>query len=386
MGIQLEGPQEDAVRMITDWFKKANKQPFVLAGLAGTGKTTIVKYFMDKLNLHPDDVAFVAYTGKAALVLTSMGTPARTIHKLIYKAVEDPKTKEVKFVKSDKLEKPLRLIVVDEASMVSEDIQTDLESFKVPIIYIGDHGQLPPVNGISKLMMNPDIKLENIHRQAEGNPIIFLAKMARLGAKLPYKEYGKGVIKMSMKDVTPSLLTSVDQILCGKNATRIKLNQRVRACMGKATAKVTVGDRVICLRNNWQQGYINGMTAVVKNIHEFDKSNVKDEDSWRFHVDQQAFDIDCDHETGDYSDDGSNMLFNIPFDGGVFSHQQSPDMKNRCIEPFDFAYAITVHKAQGSQYTSCMVIEEHLGDMSLHKKWLYTAITRAAQGLILVGK
>jgi len=386
VGIQLETVQADAVGMIETWFKKGNKQPFVLAGLAGTGKTTIVKYFMDKLNLHPDDVAFVAYTGKAALVLTSMGTPATTIHKLIYKAEEDPKTKELKFVKATKLEKPLRLIVVDEASMVSEDIQVDLESFRVPIIYIGDHGQLPPVNGISKLMMNPDIKLEKIHRQAEGNPIIFLAKMARLGAKLPYKEYGKGVIKMSMKDVTPGLLTSVDQILCGKNATRIKLNHRVRACIGKTTANVTVGDRVICLRNNWQRGYINGMTATVKSIQPFDKSNVKDEDSWRFHVDQQAFNIDCDHDSSDYSDDGSNMLFNIPYDTGVFSHQQSPDMKNRCIEPFDFAYAITVHKSQGSQYQTAMVIEEHLGDASLHKKWLYTAITRAAQGLVLVGK
>lgn len=387
MSIILEKPQQDAVQMITEWFKKANKQPFVLAGLAGTGKTTIVKYFMDKLNLHPDDVAFVAYTGKAALVLTSMGTPARTIHKLIYQAEEHPITKEVIFKKITKLDKPLKLIVVDEASMVDETIQSDLESFNVPIIYIGDHGQLPPVQGISKLMLNADIKLEKIHRQAEGNPIIFLAKMARLGAKLPYKQFGPGVVKMSMRDVTPRLLMDVEQVLCGKNATRHKLNQRIRAILGKATPKVTVGDRVICLRNNWQKGYINGMTAVVKRIYDFDKSSVKEEDYWRFHTDQQAFDIDCDHSLGEFADEeDSNILKNIPYDAGVFSHQQSPDMKNRCIEPFDYAYAITVHKAQGSQYTSCMVIEEYLGDSQLHKKWLYTAITRAAQGLILVGK
>jgi exodeoxyribonuclease-5 len=385
MGIQLETQQQDAVNMIEQWFKKGNKEPFVLSGLAGTGKTTIVKYFMDKLNLHPDDVAFVAYTGKAALVLTSMGTPARTIHKLIYKAVENPKTHEVKFVKQTKLDTPLRLIVVDEASMIDEVIQADLESFHVPIIYIGDHGQLPPVNGTSKLMMNANIKLEKIHRQAEGNPIIFLAKMARLGAKLPCRQYGPNVIKMPMRNVVPALLTRVDQILCGKNITRVKLNQRVRACIGKTTPKVTVGDRVICLRNNWQKGYINGMTAVVKDIRDFDKSNVKEEDFWRYHEGQQAFDIECDHDLGEFSDEG-NILTNVPFDAGVFSYNQSPDMKNRCIEPFDFAYAITVHKAQGSQYISCMVIEEHLGDSSFHKKWLYTAITRAAEGLILVGK
>ena len=386
MGIQLEKPQQDAVEMIQEWYKKANKQPFVLAGLAGTGKTTIVRYFMDKLNLHPDDVAFVAFTGKAALVLTSMGTPATTIHKLIYKAKEDPKTKKLYFERATKLDKNLSLIVVDEASMVSEVIQKDLESFGIPIIYIGDHGQLPPVEGISKLMINPDIKLEKIHRQAEGNPIIFLAKMARLGAKLPCKEYGKGVVKMQMKDVTPQLLTSVEQVLCGKNVTRIKLNQRIRACIGRETPKVVKGDRVICLRNNWQLGYINGMTGVVKKIYDYDVSQAKEEDQWQFHVGQQAFDIDCDHDISDFSDDGTSMLYNIPFDMGIFSHQQKPAMGNRAIEPFDFAYAITVHKSQGSQYQSVMVVEEWLGDSSLHKKWLYTAITRAAVGLVLVGK
>lgn len=383
MGIQLEKPQQDAVEMIEQWFKKKQKQPFVLAGLAGTGKTTIVKYFMDKLNLHPSDVAFVAFTGKAALVLTSMGTPARTIHKLIYKAKEDPITKEVTFEKTDKLDSPLRLIVVDEASMVSEEIQKDLESFHVPIIYIGDHGQLPPVQGVSSLMMNPDIKLEKIHRQAEGNPIIFLAKMARLGAKLPYKAYGPGVVKMSMKDVTPNLLTSVDQVLCGKNVTRHKLNLRIRACLGFKTPNVEVKDRVVCLRNNWNLGYINGMTAVVKSIQDFDRKHMEEKDYWKVPEGQRAFNIETDHEL---DDNEGNMLYNVPFDAGVFTKNVPPDMKNRIIEPFDFAYAMTVHKSQGSQYSTVMVVEEYLGDSTLHKKWLYTAITRAAQGLVLVGK
>ena len=383
MGILLEQPQAEAVSMIEDWFKKPKKNQFVLAGLAGTGKTTIVRYFMDKLNLHPDDVAFVAYTGKAALVLTTMGTPATTIHTLIYMAHVDPITKNVTFVKADKLEKPLRLIVVDEASMVSGEIQEDLESFNVPIIYIGDHGQLPPVQGESKLMLNADIKLEKIHRQAEGNPIIFLAKMARLGAKLPFKTYGPGVVKLRMQDVTPGLLTGVDQVLCGKNITRQKLNLRIRGCLGKATNNVTVGDRVICLRNNWQKGYINGMTGTVLSLQEFDKIGINEKDSWRYHVGQQAMHLETDHSLGDFE---GNTLYNIPYDPGIFTQNVPPDMGNKCIEPFDYAYAITVHKSQGSQYTSVMVIEEWLGDYNLHKKWLYTAITRAAVGLVLVGK
>lgn len=383
MGIQLELEQAQAVSKIEDWYKKRSSKRFVLAGLAGTGKTTIVKYFMDKLNLHPDDTAFVAFTGKAALVLTSMGTPATTIHKLIYKVEEDKKTGEIFFTKADKIPNTIKLIVVDEASMVSDDIQKDLESFNVPIIYIGDHGQLPPVQGISKLMMNPDIKLEKIHRQAEGNPIIWLAKLARLGAKIPYKQFAPGVVKMSMKEVTPNLLTTVEQVLCGKNITRNRLNQRIRACIGKATPKVTVGDRVICLRNNWQKGYINGMTGVVTSIQLFDRSGIEEKDEWRYHVDQPAMHLKPDYAMDEFE---GGELHNIPFDMGVFTQQVPPDMKNRCIEPFDYAYAITVHKAQGSQYINGMVIEEYLGDATIHKKWLYTAITRFAHGLVLVGK
>lgn len=378
MGIMLEKPQQDAVEMIEKWFNKTSRDPFVIAGLAGTGKTTIVKYFIDKLAIHPDDVAFVAFTGKAALVLTNMGTPATTIHKLIYKVVED-KEGNITFEKADKLPTNLQLIVVDEASMVSEDVQWDLESFHVPIIYLGDHGQLPPVQGVSKLMLNPDVKLEKIHRQAEGNPIIWLAKMARLGAKIPFKTYAPGVVKIHMKDVTPNILLDVEQILCGKNATRVKLNERVRSCLGRKTASVAVNDKVICLRNNWQKGYVNGMVGTVANLKKFDKKDVPEKDFWRVPEDQMAMDF-----RPDYNED--EMLFNIPYDAGVFTKAVPPDMKNKIIEPFDYAYAITVHKSQGSQYNTGLVIEEYLGDAAFHKKWLYTAVTRFAAGLVLVGK
>lgn len=377
MGIQLEGPQLLAVGKIREWYKHKSNQHFVLAGLAGTGKTTIVKYFMDELAIHPNDVAFVAFTGKAALVLTSMGTPATTIHKLVYKAEED-KDGNITFIKNKELPKNLKLIVVDEASMVADDVQSDIESFGLPVIYIGDHGQLPPVSGVSKLMMNADVRLEKIHRQAEGNPIIWLAKMARLGAKIPFKKYGDGVTKIHLHEVMPNMLISVDQILCGKNATRIKLNDRVRKVLGYKTPRVQENDKVIFLRNNWQKGYINGMTGIVKKLYHFDKSEVDEKLHWRYHIEQMAMDFQCDYN--------EELLYNIPYDAGVFTEQVPPDMKNRVIEPMDYAYAITVHKSQGSQYNTAMVIEEFLGDAQLHKKWLYTAITRAAGGLVLVSK
>lgn len=376
MGIVLEGTQKDAVDKIDAWFKAKNEKKFVMSGLAGTGKTTIVKYFMNQLSIHPDDVAFVAYTGKAALVLTSMGTPATTIHKLIYRPVEIDGV--VKFEMVDKLPHTLKLIVVDEASMLNESMQEDIESFNVPVIYIGDHGQLPPVEGINKLMMKPDIKLEKIHRQAEGNPIIWLAKMARLGAKIPFKHYGDSIVKIHLNEVMPNMLINVDQILCGKNATRHKLNDKVRLVLGRKSPKVAHGDKVTLLRNNWQKGYINGLVGEVQRLYPFDMSGVDTNDTWRYHVDQQAMDIKCDYN--------EEVLFNIPYDEGVFTRVVPPDMKNRCIEPIDFAYAMTVHKSQGSQYQTGLIIEERLGDNEFHKKWMYTAITRFVNGLIIAAK
>lgn len=378
MTVILEDVQKQAVDEITKWYRSPSgpSKPFVLAGLAGTGKTTIVKYFMGSLRIPFNEVAFVAYTGKAALVLTHMGTPATTIHKLIYKIIDDDDG-NLRFELATELPRLLRLIVVDEASMVSEDIQKDLESFRTPIIYIGDHGQLPPVQGVSNLMQNPNIKLEKIHRQAEGNPIIFLAKLARLGARIPYKQFSDCVTKISLKEVSPQMLTNVEQILVGKNVTRNKLNQRVRGILGKATPEVTVGDKVICLRNNWSKGYINGMTGLVKFLGDFDKKDVKQEDWWQYPRGQQAmlFESELDGE----------LFHNVPYDPKIFTGENTPNLKNRCIECFDYAYAITVHKSQGSQYATAMVFEEFLGDASQHRKWLYTAITRAAVGLVLVG-
>jgi ATP-dependent exoDNAse (exonuclease V) alpha subunit len=382
MGITLEKEQREAVESITQWYARKAEIRFKLAGLAGTGKTTIVKFVEEEIGLSENAIAYCAFTGKAAMVLSQKGTPATTMHKLIYDYSEDEITKEPVFTRKERLDINCKLIVVDEASMVSKELQTDLESYEIPILYVGDHGQLPPVgDGFSNLMQTADIKLEKIHRQAEGNPIIHLSKMVRLGAKMPNKVYGPGVIKMSVRDVTSLMMTSVDQILCGKNDTRKKLNTRIRQILfskreGFEEGELLYDDKVICLRNNWNKGFINGMIGIVLRVHQFDKedANVKQEDWWRYPPDTLAMTFQS--ETGE-------VFRNVPFDKEVFKGLV-PDFKNRFIEAFDFAYAITVHKSQGSQYMTPMVFEEYLGDRSFHAKWLYTAITRAAVGLVWV--
>lgn len=89
------------------------------------------------------------------------------------------------FTKKEKIDEKIRLIIVDEASMIGEDVLLDLLSFGVKCLFSGDNAQLPPVNGTCGLLKNPDYMLTEIVRQAEDNPIIRLATLAREGKTIP---------------------------------------------------------------------------------------------------------------------------------------------------------------------------------------------------------
>src|SRR5690606_24251481 len=156
-------------------------QYLTLGGYAGTGKSTLVALLARRLT-ETTRVAFCAYTGKAANVvqrkLAEAGvTPAfcGTLHSLRYSAEVDGKTgRLVGFWPKDDLDADL--VVVDEASMVGETIWSDLLQTGKKVLAVGDHGQLEPVEGeMISLVKDPVLRLEKIHRQAEGNPIIRFA-------------------------------------------------------------------------------------------------------------------------------------------------------------------------------------------------------------------
>lgn len=375
--ITLEKEQQAAVDAIYSWYTSQRRQPrFVLAGLAGTGKSTIVNFVIKALD-NPL-VAYATYTGKAALVLRRKGIPCRTIHKLIYTPKEDDKGNLI-FELVDELDSPYDLIVVDEASMVDSEIRSHLESFNVPVLYIGDHGQLPPIKGQAEnLLTQPNIKLEKIHRQAEGNPIIKLATMARRGIKIPFAKYGDGIWKVHSHQIRDSHLLEADQVLCGKNKTRIALNKRMRAALnfkdpeGVFFSIPQVGDKIICLKNNWNKGLVNGLVGVTTGIKPF---LPRKEEEMQFK----------DFDALEFMDEDGNPFTNILFEPTSFLVEK-PEINKMGFEYFDYGYAITVHKSQGSQYVNPVIYEEWLGDPSFHSKWLYTAITRASEKLILVAK
>jgi len=263
----LFSPQQDeALKAVSRWLKEGRTPVFRLFGYAGTGKTTLAKHFAENVD---GEVLFAAFTGKAAQVLRSRGaTNARTIHSLIYRprgeeTVEDEETGKTSVAPmfSINRQSPLAkaaLIIIDECSMVDEQLGKDLMSFGTPILVLGDPGQLPPVSGGGFFTeQEPDYLLSEIHRQAKDNPIIHLAMDVREGREIMRGDYGSAQV-ISKSEVTQSLVLEADQVLVGTNRTRRRYNQRLRELKGFSADYPQSGDKLVCLRNDPAKGLLNG--------------------------------------------------------------------------------------------------------------------------------
>lgn len=363
--------QQGALDAVNKWFKeKRSPQIFRLFGYAGTGKTTLAKHFAQGI---VGDVAYMAFTGKAALELRRKGCDdASTIHSAIYRPVEDPVTGITKFeLNSDSPVGNVSLIIVDEVSFVGEALAKDLMSFGVKILVLGDPAQLPPI-GEDGYFINaePDYFLTEIHRQAQDNPIIWMSMQVREGKILKPGNYGESRVLLR-KNLDPvelkDMALNADQVICGMNKTRHSLNKSIRKLKGKqgdrADYHPTIDDKIICLRNMAQKGFLNGgMWTITKDPtfiayepthHRF---IVKSEDDPRLkHVQVKVLDGYFLGTDGDY------------------------DWKiKKRFDEFTYGYAITCHKAQGSQWENIMLFDESSVFRDTAMNWLYTGITRAA--------
>ena len=390
MSYNLSPDQAVALREIGAWYRSQSSPYLTLGGYAGSGKSTLVAYLRLKLREFDPEarVAFCAYTGKATRVLMErlreqkvprLTDSVSTIHSLIYTS-SDSLGSAPSWALKDNLERSL--IIVDEASMVDEAIWRDLLSFKIPVLAVGDHGQLPPVGSKFNLMASPQLRLERIWRQAEDSPIIEVATLARTEGQVPVQRFGPGVRKLDRAEAEtgqtvqemleswrPELL-----VLCGYNHTRVKLNQAIRAVTGAESPEPRAGDRVVCLRNNRTAKIFNGMLGTIRSLRAADGDT---DMAW------YEADIELDGEDYQYSglilraQFGSNeTIKDVPLaPGGVRG------------DLWDFGYALTVHKAQGSQSPRVLVFEERFAKTSDEdwKRWLYTAVTRAEEELTIVG-
>ncbi|MFN7301323.1 MAG: ATP-dependent RecD-like DNA helicase [Bacteroidota bacterium] len=362
-----------AIQLAEAWLANP-KGVFRIDGKAGTGKTTCTQVLVRKAQ----NPCFLTITGKAASRQRAKGNPAATIHSKIYRcfAVEDPKTRRTTIRFSLNRDSDIvahDLIVIDESSMVPTRIAEDLLSFNRPILVLGDPAQLPPVKAAESFFMTevrPAITLTEVHRQALDSPILQLADWASESRPIPLGEYG------SSRVVPRLLLEDVDylrstQVLCGRNNTRHSLNATIRRLTHPSLhlpPTPIVGDRLICLRNDHELGLLNGVQYVVLTVYPSDSPafiNMR----LRPEFDPILPDIDVSAHACYFTHPGSEPSFD----------------ESKLASHFDFGYAITVHKAQGSEWRTVTIIDESHVFRQHARNWLYTAITRAEES-VLIGR
>jgi len=387
--LQLSKDQSSAFNDILDWYvyHQASVPFLTLGGYAGTGKTTLMSCLQEKLN--NSTIAYCAYTGKAASVLRKKlnernqdidsNCSVSTIHSLIYKPKLDENGQVTGWDKKPNIDADL--VVVDEASMIGQSVHEDLLSYGVPILYVGDHGQLPPINESFNLMQDPMLRLETPHRFSENSPLIKLSMLARVEGKIPFGEFSKEVRKLSKADISKNegdiekfvkskdFLNGTSVIVCGFNKTRVSLNARIRDHNNFKEHTPMIGDRVICLKNNKRSNIplYNGAHGTIRHI-------IKNP-----HIDYARSVIEMD---GVNEDMFRGKVLYEPFAKEKYDSYNSARSK----EVFDYGYAITAHKSQGSEFEKVMVIEE--GKYVWREnwnKWLYTAVTRSQRELLIVG-
>lgn len=419
--------QERAIEAVSRFLRDPERQLFYLAGYAGTGKTTLARHLAGEVS---GLVLFAAYTGKAASVLRKKGAPeARTLHSILYDVSDGDRARlrelqgklteaqrereeataaitkmmldaEIKKLREeiraesrkasgprfslnpDSILKDADLLVLDECSMVDERLGTDVLSFGRKVLVLGDPAQLPPVQGKGYFTSRePDVLLTEIHRQARGNPILRAAHAIREGRDVPYGEWGDfaHLHRDSVKMATylPEQVDAGVQVLCGKNTTRRKINRHMRRVRSYGSPYPMAGETLVVLRNDNERGILNGVVC------------------------RAASDAFVDTEDGEAAsvivslDYEGEMMPDLPMDRMPFDIYDDPELEelynpghNRHLVQADYGYALTVHKAQGSEWEKVLLIDDGFGAWKngawLRKKWLYTAITRASEKLVMV--
>lgn len=340
---------------VWQWYSKEPFRVFIISGYAGCGKTTLARKIPEQLNIV--NYKMLAPTGKAATVLGN----AQTIHSYLYNAKKDERTGELHFYRKDPSQFYEMLLIVDEISMVNKELMQDLRSLNIPIIGLGDPAQLPPVNGTNDILLKPDIFLTKVYRNDGG--LLELATDIRNGKKLK-REYDSVQFRRNsiMRDL--HLLSDDSIIICRYNKTRNELNAKIREKVKQFKEPIEVGDKLIVLNNSRTTGLMNGSIVQVLNI-----------DYVNLDYDFAIIDIENDIGAIQRIKVNLNVILGTPSKLRQSRYDDS-------ILSVDYAYAITCHKSQGSEFKEVFVIVE--GEQyDDFQQWYYTAVTRARSKLYI---
>lgn len=396
----ISGQQRVALNAIAAWWRDDYRpQVFRLFGYAGTGKTTIARLLPGLLD--EPSVAYAAFTGKAASVLRQKRcNPASTIHQLIYQPVEQCRdelrklrraiarctdhaerlTLEIEAARlEEELSKPgfvkrpgalddIALLVIDEVSMIDDQMGFDLLSFGKPILALGDPAQLPPVNGGSEgfFMREPaNVLLTEVHRQQADSPVLDLATRIREHRGTRPADYATGPLPLA------AAADDNGQVLVGRNATRWDINTRVRRALGRQFGRPEPGDRIVCLCNNRNLDIYNGQVFTVL-------------DTAIASGDPDAIELKLAQLVPDAP---APEWIRASLDGFI-DEQTERAARQRAFRWkekgfFTWAYALTTHKAQGSQWRFVFVVDESHVFREDAVRWLYTGVTRASDAVTL---
>ena len=397
--IHLTKEQEEISDLIIDYAIGRVNAPYIaVSGYAGTGKTTVLGYAAAQvIALCPKKaIAYCAPTGKAASVLQkklqdfgalNKKSLVHTIHGHIYKLLGRNNGTYNWAKKSSEL--PYELIVVDEASMVTSQMFRDLLSFKIPIVFIGDSGQLPPINDkpFAPLQKTP-YSLKTVHRQALENPIISVATDIRNGEEIPFGSRKDKFLKISREDpriskVYGMMFDAIEHkdtiVLCGMNNTRIDMNKTIRNKLGYTDALPMIGEHIMCFRNDRNLDLFNGQIYTVT-------------ESLGYGVNESCYYVRLENNHVVLAYTGA-LNINHGRDLGRKMNADAAEIQKNCsrslqAEPciFDYGYACSVHKAQGSEWDNVFLYDERSMYMSdeEHRQWLYTGVTRARNSLVVL--
>ena len=389
--MELTSKQEQGLKIAIDRYKNHERYTCI-SGYAGTGKSTLVKFIISALDVDEDDVCYAAYTGKAAQVLLKKGNKnVSTLHKLLYKSYPRP---DGSFLRLPVDEVPYKIVIVDEVSMAPRNLMKLLFTHKnVHVICLGDPFQLPPVDKDedNHLLDNPHIFLDEVMRQAQESEIIRVTMDIRNHKPLSLMD-GNEVKILTKADLSTGMMQWADQMLVGTNQMRVALNNQMRELLGRGDAPED-GDKVICLRNYWsilaenEDPLVNGTIGYLQDS--FESFNQL---PWKMGG-QRIYTIQ-----GNFLSDGGALYKNLDMDKKlILTGEKSLDWKTTwklnsnpktsMLVPLEFTYgyAITGHKAQGSEWDKVLVVEERFPfEKEEHARWLYTCATRASEKLVLV--
>jgi exodeoxyribonuclease-5 len=378
MNILLNDNQKTAIKRAIRWYfyESTYKRLLTISGCAGVGKTFLAKIIIQSLGLEPYQVIFATPTGKAAEVLRRHYVSATTIHKIFYTVRKVNNI--LRFNKKKRLPSTIKLIVLDELSMINDHMINDILSFNVPIIGLGDSYQLPPIYGSNKYLSEPDITLTEIMRQKKDIGVLALATMAREGKIIPFGDYIESKV-IRIKDIDN--IEKYDIILCWRNITRQNLNITIRNKLGNTSIYPTAGEKLICLKNNYAHLLeyedipillVNGMDLLAHS-----SADVKDEDM------SDSFILSY---VPRYRKEAifTTRVHRGPFDSYKYGmNYVITGSEDENVVFLDYGYAYTVHKSQGSEFNDVLIIDEFRGSNEIYNKWLYTAITRARKSVTI---